>query len=287
MLTERGAVMTIFEAYNNISKRLSAAGIDDSSFEARAIIRHITGLSNAEITANPMRALTEFQENNITAILRQREIRYPLQYIFGTWDFYKYKFKVGVGVLIPRSDTEILVETASDYLKDKQSPKVLDLCAGSGCIGISLAKDYPDSAVVMLEKYEEAARYINQNIELNSAYNTMLLMGDALLGDGGVVEYDLIVSNPPYIPQSEIGEMNAETKFEPETALLCEGDGLLFYKTIAEKYKTALKDGGMLAFEVGFKQANAVADILKENGYKDIKKIKDYNGIERVVCALK
>ena len=287
MLTERGAVMTIFEAYNNISKRLSAAGIDDSSFEARAIIRHITGLSSAEITANPMRALTEFQENNITAILRQREIRYPLQYIFGTWDFYKYKFKVGVGVLIPRSDTEILVETASDYLKDKKNPQVLDLCAGSGCIGISLAKDYPDSAVVMLEKYEEAARYINQNIELNSAYNTMLLMGDALLGDGGVVEYDLIVSNPPYIPESEIGEMNAETKFEPETALLCEGDGLLFYKTIAEKYKTALKAGGMLAFEVGFKQANAVGDILKENGYKDIKKIKDYNGIERVVCALK
>lgn len=286
-MTERGAVMTIFEAYNNTKKRLAAAGVEDGNFEARAIIRHITGLTNSDIASNPMKTLTEFQENNLIAIMRQREIRYPLQYIIGTWDFYKYKFKVGVGVLIPRSDTEILVETASEFLKERQDPKVLDLCAGSGCIGISLAKDYPDSAVIMVEKYEEAARYIKQNIELNEAYNTMLLMGDSLMGDGGTIEYDLIVSNPPYIPESEIGEMNEETKFEPETALMCEGDGLLFYRTIAEKYKSALKDGGMLAFEVGFSQADAVAEILTQNGYKDIKKVKDYNDINRVVTAIK
>ena len=278
--------MTIFEAYNNTKKRLAAAGIEESVFEAKAIIRHITGLSNTEILTNYMNNLTEFQENNLTAILRQREIRYPLQYIFGNWGFYKYKFNVGVGVLIPRSDTEVLVETASEFLKEKQNPKVLDLCAGSGCIGISLAKDYPDSAVVMVEKFEEAARYIDQNIKLNEAYNTLLIMGDVLEGDGSG-EYDLIVSNPPYIPKTELGEMNAETKFEPETALLCEGDGLLFYRTIAEKYKASLKDGGMLAFEVGFKQAQSVCDMLKQNGYKDIKTVKDYNGIDRVVCAIK
>ena len=278
--------MTIFEAYHNTKKRLAAAGIEESVFEAKAIIRHITGLSNTEILTNYMNNLTEFQENNLTAILRQREIRYPLQYIFGNWGFYKYKFNVGVGVLIPRSDTEVLVETAREFLKEKQNPKVLDLCAGSGCIGISLAKDYPDSAVVMVEKFEEAARYIDQNIKLNEAYNTLLIMGDVLEGDGSG-EYDLIVSNPPYIPKTELGEMNAETKFEPETALLCAGDGLLFYRTIAEKYKASLKDGGMLAFEVGFKQAQSVCDILKQNGYKDIKTVKDYNGIDRVVCAIK
>ncbi len=286
MLTERGAVMTIFEAYNNTKKRLAAAGIEDSVFEAKAIIRHITGLSNNEILTNYMNTLTEFQENNLTAIMRQREIRYPLQYIFGNWGFYKYKFNVGVGVLIPRSDTEVLVETASEFLKDKQNPAVLDLCAGSGCIGISLAKDYPDSAVVMVEKFPEAARYIKQNIELNEAYNTLLLMGDVLEGDGSG-EYDLIVSNPPYIPQTELSLMNAETKFEPETALLCDGDGLKFYRVISEKYKSSLKDGGMLAFEVGFSQAQSVCDILKQNGYKDIKTVKDYNGTDRVVCAIK
>ncbi len=286
MLTERGAVMTIFEAYNNTKKRLVAAGVEDSVFEAKAIIRHITGLSNNEILTNYMNDLTEFQENNLTAIMRQREIRYPLQYIFGNWGFYKYKFNVGVGVLIPRSDTEVLVETASEFLKDKQNPQVLDLCAGSGCIGISLAKDYPDSAVVMVEKFEEAARYIKQNIELNEAYNTLLLMGDVLEGAGSG-EYDLIVSNPPYIPESELSLMNAETKFEPETALLCEGDGLKFYRVIAEAYKPSLKDGGMLAFEVGFKQSDSVCEILKQNGFKDVKVIKDYNDINRVVCAIK
>lgn len=278
--------MTIFEAYNNTKKRLSAAGIEDSVFEAKAIIRHITGLSNTEILTKYMNTLTEFQENNLTAILRQREIHYPLQYILGTWGFYKYKFNVGVGVLIPRSDTEVLVEAACEFLKDKPEPKVLDLCAGSGCIGISIAKDYPDSAVVMVEKFEEAARYINQNIKLNEAYNTLLIMGDVLEGEGSG-EYDLIVSNPPYIPKSELGEMNEETKFEPETALMCEGDGLLFYRTISEKYKASLKEGGMVAFEVGFSQADKVAEILKQNGYKEINKIKDYNGINRVVTAIK
>ncbi len=287
MLTERGAVMTIFEAYNNTKKRLAAAGVEDSVFEAKAIIRHITGLSNTEILTSYMNDLTEFQENNLTAIMRQREIRYPLQYIIGTWGFYKYKFNVGVGVLIPRSDTEVLVETASEFLKDKQNPQILDLCAGSGCIGISLAKDYPDSAVVMVEKFDEAIRYIDQNVKLNEAYNTLVIKGDALEGDGKENKYDLIVSNPPYIPESEIPLMNAETKFEPETALLCEGDGLKFYRAIAEIYKASLKEGGMLAFEVGYKQADSVCEILKQNGYNDVKAVKDYNGINRVVCAIK
>lgn len=279
--------MTIFEAYNNIKKRLLAAGIEDSVFEAKAIIRHVTGLSNNEILTNYMNDLTEFQENNLTAILRQREIHYPLQYIIGQWGFYKYKFNVGVGVLIPRSDTEALVECAVEFLKDNNAPQVLDLCAGSGCIGISIAKDYPHSAVVMVEKYDEALRYIDQNIKLNDAYNTCALQGDIFDGAGNTCEYDLIVSNPPYIPESEIDLMNEETKFEPETALMAEGDGLVFYREIVKNYKGCLKAGGMLAFEVGVSGADNVAEILKQNGFNNIKKIKDYNGINRVVTAIK
>lgn len=286
-MTERGVVMTIFEAYNNTKKRLAAAGVEDSVFEAKAIIRHITGLSNNEILTNYMNVLTEFQENNLTAIMRQREIRYPLQYIIGEWGFYKYKFKVGVGVLIPRSDTEILVETASEFLKDKDTKQVLDLCAGSGCIGISLAKDYPDSAVVMVEKFPEAARYIEQNVKLNEAYNTLLINGDVFEGAGKDGIYELIASNPPYIPQDELELMNAETKFEPQTALLCDGDGLEFYRVISQNYKSSLKDGGMMIFEVGFKQADGVCEILKQNGFKEVKTVKDYNGINRVVYAIK
>ena len=282
MLTERGAVMTIFEAYNNISKRLSAAGIDDSSFEARAIIRHITGLSNAEITANPMRALTEFQENNITAILRQREIRYPLQYIFGTWDFYKYKFKVGVGVLIPRSDTETVMDVCLEFIKGKEKADVLDLCAGSGCIGITIKGECPRSQVTLVEKYDEAISYAQKNAKHNNI-DVKIVKGDVLEGCECENKYDLIVSNPPYITAEDMKALQPEVQFEPKTALEGGEDGLVFYRAIAEKYKNSLKENGMLVFEVGINQSESVKEILRENGFKDISSRKDLNDIERVV----
>ena len=279
--------MTIFEAYNHTKQKLQKAGIEDSVFEAKFIIKHITGLNNSQILTEYTKELTPFQENNLTAILRQREIRYPLQYILGEWAFYKYNFKVGVGVLVPRSDTEILVEECVEFLKDKENPKVLDLCAGSGCIGISLAKDYPDSAVVLVEKYEEAKRDIDQNIALNNAHNTFAILGDIFEGTANNEKYDLIVSNPPYIPPCEMDIISPETRFEPETALLGGEDGLLFYRAIIENYKNSLKDGGMLAFEVGINEAEAVKSCLLDNGFAKITITKDLNGIDRVVAAIK
>ncbi len=279
--------MTIFEAYNHTKQKLKAASIEDSVYEAKVIIRHITGLSNSQILTEYTKELTEFQQNNLTAILRQREIRYPLQYILGEWDFYKYKFKVGVGVLIPRSDTEILVEKCCEYLKDKENPKILDLCAGSGCIGISLAKDFPQSAVVLVEKYAEASRYINENIKLNGADNTLLFEGDIFDGTANTEKYDLIVSNPPYIPPSEMAITSPETKFEPQTALLGGEDGLDFYRAIIKNYKNSLKENGMLAFEVGINEAERVKSILTDQGFVKITVTKDLNDIERVVTAIK
>lgn len=279
--------MTIFEAYNHTKQKLKSAGIPDSVFEAKVIIKHITGLNNTQILTEYTKELTEFQQNNLTAILRQREIRYPLQYILGEWAFYKYKFKVGVGVLIPRSDTEILVEECAKYLSDKPKAQILDLCSGSGCIGISLACDFRDSAVVLLEKYPEAMRYIEENIKLNDAYNALPFSGDVLLGDASEQKYDLIVSNPPYIPPSEMAIISPETKFEPETALLGGEDGLDFYKAIISNYKNSLKDGGMLAFEVGINEAGRVKSLLTDAGFSKITITEDLNGIQRVVTALK
>lgn len=278
--------MTIFEAYNHIKQKLKAAGIEDSVFEAKAIIRHITGFTNSEILTKYTNELTEFQQNNLTVILRQREIRYPLQYILGEWAFYKYTFKVGVGVLVPRSDTEVLVEECAEYLKNIEKPKVLDLCAGSGCIGISLAMDYPDSAVVLVEKYPEAKRYLDENITLNGAYNAMAILGDVFEGTANTEKYDLIVSNPPYIPPKEMEIISPETRFEPQTALLGGEDGLDFYRAIIKNYKNSLKDGGMLAFEVGINEAQKVLALLEENGFQETKITKDLNSVERVVTAI-
>lgn len=278
--------MTIFEAYNFAKQKLKKAEIEDYVFEAKTIIKYITGLSNSQILTDYATELTEFQQNNLIAILKQREIRYPLQYILGEWGFYKYTFKVGVGVLVPRADTEVLVEKCCEYLKSKPNAKVLDLCSGSGCIGISLAKDFPDSAVVLVEKSEQAQVFLQKNIKLNKAYNTLALQGDIFEGAANNGEYDLIVSNPPYIPPDEMKIVSPETRFEPEIALLGGQDGLDFYRAIIQNYKKSLKSGGMLAFEVGINEHKAVFDLLKTANFKEITVIKDFNGIERVVTAI-
>jgi len=279
--------MTIFEAYNDTKKKLKAAGIEDYIFEAKQIIMHITGLSASEILSFYTTPLTEFQSNNLVALVHQRQVHYPLQYIFGEWEFYGRPFKVGPGVLIPRSDTETVIDAALDTIKENPTANILDLCAGSGCIGITLAKQLPDSAVTMVEKYPEAMRYAEENIKLNSAANTYLLQGDIFEGTANNLKYDLIVSNPPYISEDELKYTSPETGFEPKTALFAEDDGLEFYKAIIKNYTSALKPDGAFVFEVGFKQAKTVSDLLKAEGFKEIKIHNDLNGIGRAVIGRK
>jgi len=279
--------MTIFEAYNSTKKKLQAAGIEDYVFEAKQIIKHITGLNSTQILTLYNNTLTKFQENNLVALIHQREVRYPLQYIFGEWDFYGRSYVVGPGVLIPRADTETVIDEALSYLEDKSDPEILDLCAGSGCIGITLAKEKADSKVLMIEKYMEAFRYALKNLENNQAVNAKVMMGDIFEGTGADGKYDLIVSNPPYIPENEMKDTSPEVKFEPETALIADDNGLEFYKAITEKYTDSLKIGGMLLFEVGMGESEMVAEILTNAGYSDIKIQKDMGGIDRAVSGIR
>lgn len=275
--------MTIFEAYNKTKKELMGAGIEDYVFEAKQILRHITGFSNVQIISNPHKKLSLFEENNLTAIIKQRLIRYPLQYIIGEWGFYGGNFKVGPGVLVPRADTETLIEVALEFLKDREKSQVCDLCTGSGCIGITVAREKSDSFVTAVEKYEEALRYARENAKLNGIENIEFILGDVFEGVEAEKLYDLILSNPPYIPPEEMKEISPEAKFEPETALLGGEDGLDFYRAIIKGYKSSLKDGGMMAFEVGMGEAEAVAKLMKNQGFCDIGTRQDAAGIERVV----
>ncbi len=274
---------TIFESYNKLKSDLASFGIEDAVFEAKQIIKAVTGLDNAGILSNYTRPLTEFEEANLKAITVQRKVRYPLQYILGHWDFYGRRFKVGVGVLIPRQDTETVIECCLEHLKGKENPLILDLCAGTGCIGITLACEKKDSMVVLLEKYIEAARYTKENISALAPDNATLVMGDVLNGDFNDRKYDLIVSNPPYVTADEMNSLQPELSHEPETALLGGEDGLDFYRAIAKNYKQALTDNGVLVFEIGSTQAQAVAKILEENGFKDIEIKKDLAELDRVV----
>ena len=278
--------MTIFEAYNSTKKKLEKAGIEDYVFEAKQIIKHITGLNATQILSYYNRNLTEFQENNLTALIHQREVRYPLQYIFGEWDFYGRSFYVGPGVLVPRADTETLIDGAKEYLESIAKPEILDLCAGSGCIGITLAKEFENSDVTLVEKYDEAIRYAEKNKIRNKADNVRLIKGDIFEKSGDDRCYDLIISNPPYIPENEMKDISPETHFEPETALLAADGGMEFYKEIIKNYTSCLKNGVMMAFEVGIGESEKVAELMKTAGYKVSIK-KDLNNIERLVSGIK
>lgn len=273
---------TIFEAYNNCKHQLQNAGIEDYVFESKQIIKHVTGYTNAQILTNYTQTLTDFQQNNLTAIIKQRLIHYPLQYIFGKWNFFGYEFFVGAGVLIPRSDTETLIDVCLEKIKSVKNPRVLDLCAGTGCIGITLKKECDNADVTLIEKFDEAFAYTQKNAAHNNA-NVKIVKGDVLNGDGADGVYDLIVSNPPYITDTDMKNLQPEVAFEPATALAGGGDGLDFYRAITKNYKNALAKGGMLAFEVGINQAKAVAEIMQQNGFTEINTRCDYNNIDRVV----
>lgn len=274
--------MTIFNAYNDIKKQLKNAGIEDNIFEAKQIIKHITGYSNEQILSGYQNELSGFQEINLQVIMKQRLNRYPLQYILGKWDFYGRPYKVGPGVLIPRPDTETVIEVCLDIIDKEKPSDVLDLCAGTGCIGITIACERKNSNVTLAEKYEEAVRYIKENIK-NADGNANVLMGDVFESIGADKKYDLIVSNPPYISEKDMGNLQPEVEFEPPTALYGGEDGLMFYRAIASNYRDSLKSGGSLVFEIGYDQGEAVKDILLALGFKNVKIKKDYFENDRVV----
>lgn len=250
---------------------------DEPKSEAKYIVSHLADCEpNRLLFSNK-----NIEQSDIEEIVCKRRQGIPLQYILGRWWFYKSEFLVGDGVLIPRQDTEVLVEAALDFLKVLNSPSVCDLCSGSGCIAISIAKEIPDAKVVAVEKYREAYEYLVRNIEYNNVSNVTPKLKD--VEDTPFGEFDLIVCNPPYIPNSDKESLETEVLKEPHTALFGGEDGLYFYRVIAKNWKQSLKPGGMLAFEVGINEDNAVADVLRANGYINVGFKNDIVGIQRVV----
>lgn len=268
--------MTVREGLDYAAKFLSEF-TDEALNESKILISYLT---DENIGSLPF-SNKSVDKNKLDDLILRRKNGEPIQYIIGTWWFYKGEFFVGKGVLIPRQDTETLVETAKEFLKGKKDIKVADLCSGSGCIAISIATDYPEAEVVAIEKYNEAFSYLKKNIEHNGTHNVKPVLADVLEEQSG--EFDLIVSNPPYITKAEMNTLSKEVKNEPETALFGGEDGLCFYREIIKKWKGHIKSGGMIAFEVGIGQADAVAEILNRNGYINMGVKKDLCGAQRVV----
>ena len=259
------------------AKKLLETVSSEAENEAQILVSHVLDISKGALNYTDK----QIEKIELDPLVNRRLKGEPLQYILGKWGFYKGEFLVGEGVLIPRQDTETLVETSVEFLKGKQNPRVIDLCSGSGCVAISIATDYPNAEVIACEKYEKAYSFLEKNIEFNKTKNVKPLLLD--ITNETLEAADLIVSNPPYIPKEDMETLSAEVKREPETALYGGEDGLYFYRVIAEKWSKSLKKGGMLALEIGIGQEQEVIKLLKQAGLKNIGTKKDLCGVQRVV----
>ena len=210
----------------------------------------------------------------------------PLQYILGEWDFFGRTFEVGEGVLVPRPETELLVELALEKLRNVRYPVVFDLCAGSGCVGLTIAAERPDAHVWLFEKYDEAFHYLKRNIKKLGLTNVQAVQHDITLGyDDKIFETpDLIVSNPPYLRTDELGGLSTEVMHEPVTALDGGTDGVDFYRIIASRWLPNVNKHGGIIFECDPSQTLKIADMLIPYAMR-VKIVTDIFGLQRAVYA--
>ncbi len=281
--------MTIRKMIEAVSDELLTQGVEAAPTEARFLVESLCKLNRKQLLMHRDMILTDTEVARIEEAVQRRLAGWPLQYLLGRWEFYGYPFIVGEGVLIPRADTETLVEAALTVMKELPKPAVADLCSGSGCIAVALAGQRADSRVMALEFSEEAYPYLEQNIALNEATNVAPVKGNVVgeVSLGFADTFDVIVSNPPYIKTSDMRTLQREVRFEPSIALDGRKDGLYFYREITRRWKPCLRAGGSLLYEVGFDQAEAVCAILQENGFEGIETKNDLNGIARVVSGKK
>ncbi|MDD5465700.1 MAG: peptide chain release factor N(5)-glutamine methyltransferase [Candidatus Omnitrophica bacterium] len=255
--------------------------------EAELVLSHVLNCGRLSLYLNKDAVLDKDKTVIISNILKRRISGEPLQYILGSCEFMGCEFKVDQRALIPRPETEILVESAIAELKAMANvaPKILDLGTGSGCIAISIAKLLPRARVLAADISDEALELAGQNARLNKV-EIKFLRTDLFSGLKNK-KFDLIISNPPYIPTGELAGLAKEISFEPKQAIAAGIDGLDFYRLITSRSAAHLRDNGLLAFEVGAKQAKAVRAMLRKENFSDLKIIKDYNNIQRVVMAKK
>lgn len=296
--------MTALDKIKEITEFLKRLGIDDAHKESEIIVTHCLGIDKAALYRdNP--ALSEKNLKEIKKILERRAKREPLQYILGHVDFYGLRIKVGKGVLIPRPETELLAEEVIKAISTNpplppftkggregiSNPEftVLDLCTGSGCLALAIAKQFPEAMVYGTDISASAIRYAKENAELNGIPNVSFLKGSlyeplAQFISEMPLKFDVIVSNPPYIVRDEIGNLQPEIKdWEPRNALDGGEDGIRYYRDILQDARKYLRPAGFIFLEVGEGQAGDVTEIACSNNFKNISVIKDCAGIDRIL----
>ena len=261
----------------------------DASLLARDLLSHVTGKTREQVIAQRDQYAGENECYAMSEAVNRVLSGEPLAYILGQWSFYGMDLHVDNNVLIPRDDTCAVTAMAiKQALFLDAAPRILDLCTGSGCIGLAIAHRVKDAKVTLADISKSALAVAKKNVvEQKLSGRVAVIQADALNAPNAFLgKFDMIVSNPPYITTQDMNELDHSVKdFEPHLALHGGDDGLDFYRSIASKYREALKPGGYLCFEFGMGQGDAVCEILSDNGFTVIERARDYNDRERAVLA--
>ena len=259
---------------------LLMSDISDANIDAWYLLEYVTGMSRVAFFLKRAENISQKEENEYREVINKRKKHIPLQHITGTQEFMGFDFLVNENVLVPRQDTECLVENVLPYAYGK---KILDMCTGSGCIIISLKKIEETAECTGVDISEKALEIALKNARSNEA-DVSFIKSDMFKNI--MEKYDIIVSNPPYIETDEIETLSDEVRlFDPMMALDGDKDGLKFYRNITEQAAGYLKRGGWLMYEIGCSQAVAVSEIMHKNGFAEVTVIKDLSGLDRVVCG--
>lgn len=280
------------QLYRHIIDILTKAGNDSPAFDAMCLFENQFNMNRHSLIMQGDKEAPEKESEHLIQLANKRATGYPLQYLIGKWDFMDCEFFVGDGVLIPREDTSVVVQLCIDKIKaiygEKPQLKILDLCAGSGAISIALAKEFSESDITALELSDKAMKYLTKNISHNQCDNVKAVYGDVFKSYTDFAEdFDVIISNPPYIISDEIKTLQTEVHHEPILALDGGTDGYDFYRAIIKHWSEKLKNNGILVFELGEGQYSTVEKLMLEKGFTDIKCAYDIQEIERGIGGVK
>lgn len=276
--------MKIKEILNLTNEEFLENGIENYFYEARELIAFVLNQTKEWVAVNIESEVDEENYKKIVELKNERIQGTPLQYILGEQYFMGLKFLVNKDVLIPRPDTEVLVYEVLELVKKcPKKLKILDLCTGSGCIAISLAKNVKNAEIFASDISEKALAVAEKNSELNGT--DVKFMKSDMFGNIVEKDFDIIVSNPPYIASGDMASLSKEVLEEPHSALDGGADGLDFYRNISENALNYLGKNGALALEIGYNQAEGIFDILRKFKYNNIRLVKDYSGNDRVIIA--
>ncbi len=274
----KGKTMT----YRQLCTVLQDAKIENAEWDALCLMEHFCAISPSLLRAAPER---DYENAALENAARRRISHEPLQYILGEWEFYRQRYEVSPDCLIPRADTEILVEEAIRILPP--AARFADLCTGSGCIAVSTLAERPDTRAVALEKFPATLALAERNAQKNGVTARFCgVLADVLSPSPSLDEhapFDAILSNPPYIPTRDIASLSSEVHAEPAAALDGGEDGLLFYRAILKNYTSLLKKDGFFLFEIGFDQAKDLISLGKAHAFAHIRVLRDLGGRDRVV----